>query len=246
MRVILVPGFTQTARSWDAVVAALARGGPAHGPPLHVEAVEVPDGLDFAGTAAALAASAGRGLWVGYSMGGRLALQIALGHREVVDGLVLVSANAGLADAAERTARRRSDDDLARTIEERGVDDFLDRWTAQPMFASVPADAPGLGERRTATPARLAHQLRALGQGTQPPLWGGLPSLAGLDRPVVLVTGRADPKYGAVATDMARHIAGAVRVSLPGGHAVPLEAPAALASEIQAAAQRWSASPRSA
>ncbi len=238
MRVVLVPGFSQTARSWEAVTAALEEGAAVSGPPVRVEAVEVPDGLDFTGTADALASSAGRGLWVGYSMGGRLALRVALTHRHLVDGLVIVSATAGLADPAERAARRLSDGELARTIEEDGVDSFLDRWLAQPMFASVPPDAPGLAERRSTPPARLAHQLRALGQGAQPPQWDRLAELSGLDRPVVFVAGASDARYRALAADMSRRVAGSLRVSVPGGHAVPLEAPVALAAEVLAAVHR--------
>ncbi len=241
-----MPGFTQTAGSWAAVVTALDHDAPGWEEPLHVEAVEVPEGLDFEATAGALASSAGRGLWVGYSMGGRLALQVALAHRGVVDGLVVVSATAGIADPAERAARRRSDDALARAVEEGGVDRFLDGWLAQPMFASVPADAPGLAERRSIAPGRLAHQLRALGQGAQPPLWERLHELASLELPVVLVTGAADTRYGAIAAEMARRIPGALRVSVPGGHAVPLEAPAALATEVRASAHRRVGSERSA
>jgi len=152
----------------------------------------------------------------------------------------LVSSTAGLADAAQRAARRRSDGELARTIEEHGVGVFLERWLAQPMFASVPPDAPGLAERRSMAPERLAHQLRALGQGAQPSLWERLSELSGLDRPVVLVAAAADAKYRAVAAEMARRIPGSLRVSVPGGHAVPLEAPAALAAEVSG---RGSASP---
>ncbi len=246
MRVILVPGFTQTSRSWTVVTAALGEGAAASGSPLRVEALEVPHGLGFEATADALASSGGRGLWVGYSMGGRLALQVALAHRHIVDGLVLVSSTAGLADAAQRAARRRSDGELARTIEEHGVGVFLERWLAQPMFASVPPDAPGLAERRSMAPERLAHQLRALGQGAQPSLWERLSELSGLDRPVVLVAGGADAKYRAVAAEMARRIPGSLRVSVPGGHAVPLEAPAALAAEVLAAAHRRYGTARSA
>ncbi len=78
MRVILVPGFTQTSRSWTVVTAALGEGAAASGSPLRVEALEVPHGLGFEATADALASSGGRGLWVGYSMGAALALQVAL------------------------------------------------------------------------------------------------------------------------------------------------------------------------
>jgi 2-succinyl-6-hydroxy-2,4-cyclohexadiene-1-carboxylate synthase len=225
-RVVLVPGFTQTARSWDAVRAALTSTGACT-----VRALQVPQCASFAATAAGLARAGGASTWVGYSMGGRLALRVALDHPEVVHRLVLVSASPGLADPAERAARAAADEALARDVEAMGVDAFLDRWLAQPLFAGVPPDAPGLAERRRLPAATLAHQLRVLGTGTMEPLWDRLGELAA---PVLLVSGTADAKFGAVNDAMAGRIPGARHVRVDGGHALPLEAPGALAAAIRA------------
>ncbi len=217
---VFVPGFTQTSSSWKPVMAQL---------PGDVEtvALDVPDALDFPSTAAALARAGGRGVYVGYSMGGRLCLELALDHAEQVTGLVLVSASPGIADAIERKRRRESDEDLARDIERDGVDAFLERWLAQPLFASLRGDAAQLEERRANTVERLTHQLRALGQGAQTPLWE---RLVDLRAPVHLVTGTLDTKYGRIAQDMAARLPNARVSTVPGaGHAVHLEQPAAVA-----------------
>ena len=66
-----------------------------------------PDGLDFQATADALGHRGGQGCWVGYSMGARLCVRLALDIPRFVDGLVLVSGSPGIADAGEREARRR-------------------------------------------------------------------------------------------------------------------------------------------
>ncbi|HEY8217014.1 MAG TPA: hypothetical protein VIH82_07765 [Acidimicrobiia bacterium] len=71
MRLRMVPGFSLTARSWDPLEKALPVDWD-------VQALDVPDGLDFVGTADALAHRGGAGTWVGYSMGARLALRLAL------------------------------------------------------------------------------------------------------------------------------------------------------------------------
>ncbi|HUF85605.1 MAG TPA: alpha/beta fold hydrolase [Acidimicrobiia bacterium] len=222
MRLVLVPGFTQTARSWDPVIAALRA---------EVEAValDVPTGLSFTDTARALGDAGGRGTYAGYSAGGRLCLQLALDRPELVERLILVSASPGIADATERAARRAADEELAREIERDGIDAFLDRWLAQPLFATLPRDATGL-DTRERDPSVLTHALRALGQGAQEPLWGRLPELR---MPVVLVTGALDDKYTAIAREMAAPVAN-VRVHVIGGagHALHLEQPDALADVL--------------
>ena len=222
MRIVFVPGFTQTARSWDPVVAAL-RGD--------AEAMEldVPSGPDFVGTAHAVGDAGGTGTYVGYSAGGRLCLQLALDRPELVERLVLVSASPGIADPVERAARRDADELLAQEIERDGIGAFLDRWLAQPLFATLPRDAAAL-DTRERDPAVLTHALRALGQGAQEPLWDRLPELR---VPVTLVVGSLDEKYTTIARAMARHLS-AARVHVIGGagHALHLEQPEALADVL--------------
>lgn len=216
MRVVLVPGFSQTVESW-AGVAAVA---PAD---WDLVAVDVPEAPSWAETAARLAVLGGRGVWVGYSMGGRLALQVALDRPDLIERLVLVSATAGIRDAAERAQRRADDDALAATVEPDGVDAFVRAWMARPMFARVPADAVGVAARLRQTPSRLIQQLRVLGAGAMPDLW---PRLGELTMPVVVVTGRHDAKFTAIGHELAAAVGGEVRrVEVDAGHAVPLELP---------------------
>ena len=110
---VMLHGFTQTRRSWDPIVERLGRrhetvlvDAPGHGASAAAE-------LDLPTAAVDLAGSAGTGTYIGYSMGGRLALHVAVGHPEVVDRLVLVSSTPGIADTDERAARRRQDEALA-------------------------------------------------------------------------------------------------------------------------------------
>ena len=78
---------------------------------------------------------------------------------------------AGIADRRERAARVDADEVLAGRVERDGVDAFLSFWLAQPMFATVPEDAPGLADRRRLTPDYLAACLRRLGAGVMEPAW---------------------------------------------------------------------------
>jgi 2-succinyl-6-hydroxy-2,4-cyclohexadiene-1-carboxylate synthase len=224
-RVVLVPGFTQTATAWKAVGTALRAAD--HEP----IALDVPAGLDFVATATAIGAAGGRAVYVGYSMGGRLCLRLALDRPDLVERLVLVSASPGIADPTERAARRASDEELARDVAQRGVEPFLRDWLAQPLFATLATDAAGLADRAHGhTAAQLAETLRTLGSGTQEPLWDRLGELR---IPIALMTGRADAKFDLINDAMeaaCTSAASVARVRLDGGHALPLEQPAALAA----------------
>ena len=226
-RVLLVPGFTQSAGAWQPVVERLRAAGH------DAIALDVPVGLDFVATADAIGDGGGRGVYVGYSMGGRLCLRLALDHPGLVDGLALVSTSPGIADSVERDARRASDEQLARDVERRGVEPFLRDWLAQPLFATLAAEASGLAERAAGhTATELATTLRRLGSGTQEPLWNRLTEL---EMTVALITGRADLKFEQINDAMRDACTGAAavaRASLDGGHALPLEQPDALAGVL--------------
>ena len=169
---------------------------------------------------------------VGYSMGGRIALYTALTMPGVVQRLVLVGASPGIADAAEREARRRSDEALADRIEAIGVEAFAAEWGAQPLFAGQDerVAAAANADRLRNTAAGLAAALRGLGTGVMPPLWDRLPELA---IPVTLVVGERDGKFGAIAERMAAAIPDCrLEVVAGAGHAPQLERPEAVAAAI--------------
>lgn len=222
-RLVLVHGFTQTARCWGPLVTDLAADhevvrvdAPGHGRSGDVRA-------DLTATADLLAAH-GPATFVGYSMGGRMCLETALRHPGAVDSLVLVSATAGIDDIDERATRRASDEALAARLEAEGVDAFIGHWLSLPLFTGVPPAGRFDAERRTNTAAGLASSLRLAGTGTQTPSWD---LLSGLSMPVLVIAGAEDPKFSALAERLADGIGdNATLVVVPGvGHAIPLEAP---------------------
>ena len=222
-RVVLIPGFTQTAASWRGVSEVLVES-------CDVIALDVPERATFETTALSIGVQGKHGVYVGYSMGGRLALRLALDRPELVQALVLVSSSAGIEDEAARAARVASDEVLAQSIAKDGVDAFLSAWLAQPLFATVPADAPGLRERHALSARHLVHCLHVLGVGAMDPMWD---RLSELEMPVALVTGRSDAKYERIALSMLERLrAAAVHVRLDGGHALPLEQPGVLGGFI--------------
>jgi 2-succinyl-6-hydroxy-2,4-cyclohexadiene-1-carboxylate synthase len=173
--------------------------------------------------AALLGETGGPATYVGYSMGGRLCLHLAVDRPELVERLVLVSATGGIDDGGERAARRRADDELAARIERDGVDEFLAWWVTQPLFAGL-AD-PALDDRRRNTASGLASSLRLAGTGTQEPLW---PRLRASTMPVLVVAGADDAKFVAAAERLAALLPLATtRIVEGAGHTVHLEQPEA-------------------
>jgi 2-succinyl-6-hydroxy-2,4-cyclohexadiene-1-carboxylate synthase len=221
---VFVDGFTQVGGAWRPVARAAGLSGAFHAPPESSTFTEAAYQLGWSTRFLEREHRLERTVYAGYSQGGRLCLQLGLDRPDVVDGLVLVSASPGIADRTERAARRDADEVLATEIEREGVDAFLDRWLAQPLFATLPPERAGLDERRAANSVeRLTRQLRVLGQGVQPPSWD---RLGELEVPVLLVVGALDAKYVDIAERMATAIPRArLEVVADAGHACHLEQP---------------------
>jgi 2-succinyl-6-hydroxy-2,4-cyclohexadiene-1-carboxylate synthase len=174
---------------------------------------------------------------LGYSMGGRMALQYAVSAPQTLQGLVLVSATAGLRDEEERSARRTADRALAERIEAIGSVRFSEEWQKHPLIRSQartpePYRTDMQARRRRNDPSGLAKSLRERGTGSMPPVWN---QLAALPIPVLLVTGGNDPTYGRLATEMARSIPNATHIEIAqAGHAPHLEEPDAFAHALSA------------
>lgn len=232
-RVVLVHGFTQTGRSWGQIATDLGRDhevvlvdAPGHGGSAAVRA-------DLTEGAALLGAAGGRATYVGYSMGGRLALHLALDRPDEVDALVLLGATAGIEDEEDRAARRRSDEVWAEVLERDGLDPFLRRWLAQPLFADLPADAADVDDRRRNSVDGLASSLRLGGTGSQVPRWAELPRLR---MPVLVLAGERDERFATLGRRMAGEIGrNATFETVPGaGHAAHRERPDAFLTVLRA------------
>jgi 2-succinyl-6-hydroxy-2,4-cyclohexadiene-1-carboxylate synthase len=234
---LLLHGFMQTGRGWDRVVDHLdgeryrplapdLRGHGGAGPrrPIDMAACA----RDVTGLPAVPFALAG------YSMGGRLALHVALAHRARVTGLVLVSTTAGIEDSRQRALRRSDDESFAAwlAVEGRTISEVADRWGSQPLFADQAPQvaAAARADRLSNDPADLAAALRGLGTGVMAPLWDRLGELT---MPVEVLAGERDAKFAAIAQRLARALPDASLTIVPGvGHALTLEAPAAVASAL--------------
>ncbi|MDX2075975.1 MAG: 2-succinyl-6-hydroxy-2,4-cyclohexadiene-1-carboxylate synthase [bacterium] len=164
---------------------------------------------------------------LGYSMGGRLALALAIFHPERVSKLILESSSAGLELAQERLARITSDESLAERIITGGIESFVAEWENLPLWKTQsPALREKLRENRLKNnPLGLANSLRGMGTGAQPSFWDKLGALA---MPTLLITGAEDDKFTRIAHQMGEKIPDVRIETIPNaGHTVHLEAPEA-------------------
>jgi len=168
----------------------------------------------------------------GYSMGGRLALNLALRYPERCAGLFLESASPGLERSSERAARRAADESKAERLESGDFEAFLRYWYGQPLFAPLARDEDLLYRtveaRRRNDPGELARSLRGMGTGSQPSMWGELEHLS---VPTLAVAGGLDEKYAGISSRMASINPRLKSAVVPGaGHTVHAETPAAFIS----------------
>ncbi|PLS86480.1 MAG: 2-succinyl-6-hydroxy-2,4-cyclohexadiene-1-carboxylate synthase [Actinobacteria bacterium] len=233
--VLFLHGFMGSSDDWQGVTAsiedrafALTVDLPGHGASLGLP----PEAYTIEGAARAVIGvlddvGAERATIVGYSMGGRLALYLALRYPKRCAGLFLESASPGLRSEEERSLRRAADEEKARRLEYEDFEAFLWDWYRQPLFASLARDEELL--RRTVEarlrndPAELARSLRGMGTGAQPSLWE---ELAGLRVSALAVAGELDEKFVGISRRMAESAPLVRTAIIPGtGHSVHAEAP---------------------
>ncbi|HEY7953390.1 MAG TPA: alpha/beta fold hydrolase [Solirubrobacteraceae bacterium] len=236
---VLLHGFAGTRHTWDGVIQRLA---PERYTPLaldlpgHGEARDAPTPITFAACVEhVLANSPARFALCGYSLGGRVGLNVALAAPERVSRLVLVSSTAGIADEADRAARVGADNALADDLEKRPFTEFMDRWQAQPLFAGDPPEvhAAMRAEQQRNDPRALAAVLRGIGTGMMSPLWDRLGELR---MPVTVLVGERDFKFHAPARRLAASLPDSELRMAPGGHRLTLENPQCVADALQGGA----------
>jgi 2-succinyl-6-hydroxy-2,4-cyclohexadiene-1-carboxylate synthase len=242
---VALHGFTGSIAAWDLHVPALAERRrlllvdlPGHGrthlPDPDIATVER-SAADLAALLLDMAAAPADVL--GYSLGARIALRLAIAHPEVVARLVLESPSAGIADPGARAARRAADEELAGRIEAGPIAAFVDEWERSAVFASHAALPPERARRIRAMrlandPAGLAASLRAAGQGSMEPLHDRLPEVAAA---TLVIAGALDTVGRPRAEQVAAGIPGArLEIIEDAGHTPHDEQPEAFARLVSA------------
>jgi len=163
---------------------------------------------------------------VGYSMGGRLALYLAVKNPERFDKIVIESSSPGLKTATERKDRVKQDKKLARRLETENFENFLNDWYRQPLFETIEKDTRFkkiLKKRLKSDPLLLAKSLRQMSTGAQPSLW---PELGKIQAPIMFIAGEKDEKFKTLAFEMSDLCEPAeIRIIKNCGHNVHFEKP---------------------
>ena len=170
-----------------------------------------------------------RPVLVGYSLGGRTALNFACTYPELLRALVLESTSPGLAETKARAARAAVDDARADQIRTNGLPAFLQAWYNAGLWdslASYPEKRSTLIENRGAGNANLlARAIAELSPGRMPSRWDVLPQIA---LPTLLLAGELDPKYTGILHKTAELIPGCQSAIVEdAGHNIHLERPEA-------------------
>ncbi len=235
-RAVLLHGFLGSPADWADVLAHLVPG-------IQCECVALRD-LGCASIACAAQQLALRlesepcDALIGYSMGGRIALELAATRPELAPQLLLLSTSAGVSEQAEREVRAREDDARAAQLRELGIDAFAQQWYELPLFAPFRAHSSFMHAR-----AR-----RALGDAD---FWSECIAACSPGRSVcredaliqrasrsTLAVGALDERYALSARRLACLATTLTIETIPhAGHVLPLEAPSACARLIERATE---------
>lgn len=234
---VALHGFTLTGAQFEPFATYLERSILAPDLPGHGDTRVAP--ADLSTTTQALAS------WLseldpplpvlGYSMGGRIALWLALDRPEVVERVVVISAGPGIEDSYSRAMRIAEDSELAERIHRGGMQRFLDDWLSAPLTSTSsvaePARLSDRAVREQNSPTGLAAALSGLGQGAFPYLGDRVTELA---IPLLTISGSRDERYSEQAEAMATAAPQGRHVVIEGaGHNVVLEAPEELADVVE-------------
>ncbi|MFU8860146.1 MAG: alpha/beta fold hydrolase [Cyclonatronaceae bacterium] len=146
----------------------------------------------------------------GYSMGGRLALRLAIRINaykngilsETVKGLILESTTPGLRDKSERLERAKMEALMVQEIRA-DLPGFLTKWKTNPLFKKGKSSALLEKIQSDTNPAGAAASLTSFGSGSVEPVWN---ELENLNIPVLILAGESDLRYRSIAIETEKQI----------------------------------------
>ncbi len=237
--VVFLHGLLGVPESWTAVADELEHKGALYAETLAGHGATPRYHASFVSTVDAIADRWAEepAHFVGYSLGGRLALALAALRPESVLSVVAIGAHAGLIHETDRLRRQRWETELCDVSVHDGLEAFINQWEKLPLWESQRALPPEVLKRQrrarlSHTPAGVAWALQSLGTGAMPELWSGLQNAK---VPIALVAGARDEKFASLNDQVAALSHSITKAVVPDvGHNVVLEAPVSLAMLIRA------------
>jgi len=147
---------------------------------------------------------------IGYSMGGRIALEIAEANQYNVKKVVLINAHPGLETEEEKINRAQFETTIINELKARSLSDFMDYWNNLPIFFH---DAPLKlnDEERFQKSSEIFDKYRLSRQKNH------LPAIIQHKEKVLFIVGLFDEKYMDLVSEIL--IPNEVPVKgIPGGH----------------------------
>lgn len=166
--------------------------------------------------------------FLGYSMGGRLALNYAINYPDDVKGLILESSTAGIKNDDERNKRFESDLKIVEYIESHSSEEFIEFWSDQELFNTqrrFSNDKLKKLKKKKAAASKIgyANSLRGFSTGVMPPVHDKLKKIP---LKVLLITGDLDSKFTGINARLAKRFFKAKhKIVRNSGHNTHLEEP---------------------
>jgi 2-succinyl-6-hydroxy-2,4-cyclohexadiene-1-carboxylate synthase len=164
----------------------------------------------------------------GYSMGGRAALSYAAAYPENLLGLILESSSPGIAEEKSRQERVLADEKIIKMIEGKSLEEFIEFWINQDLFASLKNLPKEKFEQIQKSKIKnqkigLINSLRGFGTGVMPPLHNKLNSIK---CKTLLVTGELDSKFSNINRELKKKLINSRhKIVKDSGHIVHFEKP---------------------
>lgn len=174
-------------------------------------------------------------IW-GYSMGGRVSLELYHQYPELFSSLTLESASLGIVDPKERSNRVKMDQDWESLLT-RDPTLFLEKWYSQILFHHFKKhpDFKDHLKSRTATvtssPQRIIQMQKASSPGINPHHFS---VIEGIGVPTLVLVGQFDEKYVQMWTKLVdKNPNVAIKVIRNSGHVIHLEQPQEATAEFE-------------
>lgn len=133
---------------------------------------------------------------VGYSMGGRLALEVFRRKSASIKSLSLLSTHLGLRTSKERESKEANELFWARYLEQKSFENFLQLWNAQELFGK---NQISTSTQQQLDPKKIQNALLEFSVAKQHPFWK---DLMVINAPVLYVAGAQDKKYFTLAQEI--------------------------------------------